>query len=401
MMPPRDRMTRVRWAAFGSLPLIAATVAFLATRPRRESVAGGPAPIQAGSDRSRLVMLSSLEARRIGVTYAPAMMTALTREVRTSGQVILDERRSIVVSARVDGWVEHLSADFAGQRVIEGAPLLVIYSPMLVAAEEELLLAAGLQSSLGSADSSARQRAADLAASARAKLASWAMSPDEIAAIERQGRSRRLFTIHSPASGFVMVKSVTQGQRIMAGDPLYRITDLSRVWIEGSVYERDLSSVHVGQAATAELDAASGTTVSGRVSYIYPTLDPETRTARLRIEVDNPAYRIKPGMFATIRLTTEGLRVLTVPRTAVLATGERVLVFVKRGDGMLEPREVSIGASNEDRTEVTSGLSPGDSVVASATFLVDAESNLGTAMGGMGNMPGMDIASPAKKGPPR
>jgi Cu(I)/Ag(I) efflux system membrane fusion protein len=237
-----------------------------------------------------------------------------------------------------------------------------------------------------------------LAASARAKLASWTMSPGDIAAIEREGRSRRLFTVRSPASGFLIEKSVTQGQRVMAGDALYRIADLSRVWIEGNVYEQDLSSVHVGQVATAELDALPASVVSGRISFVYPTLDPETRTARVRIEVDNPAHRIKPGMFATIRLTAEGSRALTVPRTAILATGQRVLVFVKRRDGMLEPREVSIGASTEDRTEVISGLSPGDSVVASATFLVDAESHLGTAMGGMGNMPGMDIAPPAKKG---
>ena len=401
MTLPGDRVTRVRWAVFAGLPLVAAAVAFFATRPRREPVAGSPAPLQAGADGGQLVMLSSVEARRIGVTYAPATMTTLTKDVRTSGQVVLDERRSTVVSARVDGWVEQLVADFTGQEVTVGAPLLAIYSPMLVAAEEELLLAARLQSDLGNADSSAKQRAADLAASARAKLASWAMSPDDIAAIEREGRSRRVFTIRSPASGFVLEKSVTQGQRVMAGDPLYRIADLSRVWIEGSVYEQDLASVHVGQAATAELDGLPGTKVRGRVSYIYPTLDPETRTARVRIEVDNPALRIKPGMFATLRLTTQGSRALTVPRTAVLATGQRVLVFVKRRDGMLEPREVTIGVSVDDRTEIIGGVSLGDSVVASATFLVDAESHLGTAMGGMGNMPGMDIALPAKKGPPR
>jgi RND family efflux transporter MFP subunit len=207
-----------------------------------------------------------------------------------------------------------------------------------------------------------------------------------------------LLVLRSAVSGFVVEKNVLQGQRVMAGDALYKIADLSRVWLEGDVYEQDLPSVHVGQRADAELQAVPGSIVAGRVAYISPMLNAETRTVRVRVELANPGRRLKPGMFATLRLTVaaDG-RVLTVPRAAVLSTGERHLVFVKRADGMLEPRVVEIGVASTDRIEILRGLALGDTVVASATFLIDAESNLGTALGGMGNMPGMDIAAPKKK----
>ncbi|HZO18596.1 MAG TPA: efflux RND transporter periplasmic adaptor subunit, partial [Gemmatimonadaceae bacterium] len=188
-----------------------------------------------------------------------------------------------------------------------------------------------------------------------------------------------------------------QGQRIMAGDQLYKVADLGTVWVEGEVFEQDLSSVRLGQRAVAEVEAVPGEEFPGRITYVYPTVNPETRTARVRVELANPRLRLKPGMYATLRLTgTSGVVALTVPRTAVLSTGERNLVFVKRPDGKLEPRLVELGATTDDRLQILRGLAAGDTVVASATFLVDAESNLGTTLGGMGNMPGMDMTAPTR-----
>ena len=194
-------------------------------------------------------------------------------------------------------------------------------------------------------------------------------------------------------------KNVLSGQKIMAGDALYKVADLSVVWIEGEVFERDLAAVHVGQLVQVELQATPSKSRTGRIAYVYPTINPETRTARVRVAMPNPDLALKPGMYATIRIQgTSAANVLTLPRSAVLSTGERNLVFVRREDGMLEPRNVTIGTANDERIEITSGLSKGETVVASATFLVDAESNLGSLLGGMGNMPGMDMSAPAKPG---
>jgi Cu(I)/Ag(I) efflux system membrane fusion protein len=198
-------------------------------------------------------------------------------------------------------------------------------------------------------------------------------------------------------SGVVIEKNVLGGQKIMAGEALYKVADLSDVWLEGEVFERDLPAVRVGTDVKAEFDALPGEVRTGRVSYLYPTLNPETRTARIRVALRNPRMQLKPGMYATIRIEGAAENAVSVPRSAVLSTGERTMVFVRRKDGMLEPREVKIGESTEDRTRIISGLTVGETVVASATFLVDAESNLSSSLGGMGDMPGMDIAKPSDK----
>jgi Cu(I)/Ag(I) efflux system membrane fusion protein len=186
----------------------------------------------------------------------------------------------------------------------------------------------------------------------------------------------------------------------MAGDALYRVADLSVVWVEGEVFEQDLSLARLGLAAIAEFEALPGERFAGRITYIYPTLNPDTRTARVRVELPNLGLRLKPGMYATLRFSGgRQTNVLSLPRSAILSTGERNLVFVRRSDGQLEPRAVRLGVAGEDRIEILSGVSAGETVVASATFLVDAESNLGSALGGMGNMPGMDMGAPPKTPP--
>ena len=354
----------------------------------------GAAP---AADAAKPVMLSDADARRIGVTYATATLGPLVKEVRTVGQVTFDETRVRTIAPKLDGWIDQLLVNTTGQPVAIGQPLLTIYSPMLVAAQQELLLAKRLQHDVSGAEGDARQRAADLVASARRRLAYWDIPEPEIAEIERTGQVRKTLTLRSPAGGYVLEKTVLAGQKIMAGDALYKVADLRTVWVEGEVFEQDLAGIQVGQSVQAEFEALPGEQRQGRIAYIYPTINPETRTARVRVVMPNVDLHLKPGMYATIRIagTARG-RVLTVPRSAVLVTGERSLVFVRDPSGQLVPREVALGASNDERVQILRGLAAGETVVSSATFLVDAESNLGTALGGMGNMPGMDMTTPPK-----
>jgi Cu(I)/Ag(I) efflux system membrane fusion protein len=343
------------------------------------------------------VMMSAADAQRIGVTFAKVTMGPLAREIRTVAQVTYDETKVKTISPKIDGWIEQLYVNFTGQPVSAGQVLLSVYSPMLVSAQEELLLAAKLSSSLSGASSEARAGSNDLADAARRRLLYWDISRAEIDRIERTGEVRKNLTLRSPVSGVVVEKNVLAGQKIMSGDALYKVADLSTVWVEGEVFERDLPAVKVGTEVIAEFDALPGESRAGKVSYLYPTLNPETRTARIRVALRNPGLKLKPGMYATIRIDGTSESALSVPRNAVLSTGERSLVFVRRGDGMLEPRAVKTGESTADRTRIISGVNAGETVVASATFLVDAESNLSSSLGGMGDMPGMDIAAPSPK----
>jgi Cu(I)/Ag(I) efflux system membrane fusion protein len=385
---------------YSAVLAIAIGIVYVTTRGK-----GAPATKTAARDRAapsatsggRPIALTPAEAQRIGVTYAVAAIGPMRKTVRTVGQVTLDETRVRTIALKIDGWIERLLANATGQPVSAGQPLLIIYSPMLVSAQEEMLLATRLRREVGAASDEARASADDLLASARRRLAYWDIPDDEIEAIERTGRVRKTLTLRSPVGGYVLEKNVLSGQKIMAGDPLFKVADLRTVWVEGEVFEQDLAAVHIGQIVDAAFDALPGENRSGQISYIYPTLNPETRTVRVRVILSNSDMRLKPGMYATIRIATvERASVLTVPRSAVLSTGERSIVFVREASGQLVPREVALGASSDDRVEILRGLVAGETVVASATFLVDAESNLGEALGGMGNMPGMELTTPPK-----
>ncbi len=348
----------------------------------------------ATSDSARVVMLSSEAAHRIGVTYAPVQRGPIQRVVRTVAIVSYDETRVKSVTTRVDGWIDQLYVNFTGQAVQVGDPLFALYSPMLVAAEQELLLAKRLRGDVAAGTTDAIRSSDDLLGSARRRLLYWEVPPDEVRQIEESGQIRKAITFRSPVNGVVIEKSVLGGQRIMAGETIYQIADLSTVWLDGEVYERDLPSVRLGREVVAEFPALPGGPRTGRISYIYPTINLETRTARVRVTLPNPDLALKPGMYSTFSFAAATGPVLSVPRSSILATGERNLVFVRRPDGMLAPRDVTIGMETDERIEILSGVVLGDTVVASATFLVDAESNLSSLLGGMGNMPGMDITVP-------
>lgn len=392
------RRRAVRFGALALLLLGAGIVTIQLSRGDEpsESAAGhahGAAPAVAGTQP---VALDAPAARRIGVTYAPVVSGTIATEVRTVAQVMYDETRVKAISPKIDGWVEELFINYTGQPVVVGQPLLTVYSPMLVTAQQELLLAGRLGQSVAEAGEDAKRGVVELQAAARRRLQYWDISDAQIDLLEKTGDITRTMTLRSAVSGVVVQKNVLAGQRIMAGEALYQVADLSVVWLEGEVFERDLSSVRLGQVVSAAFEAFPGETRTGRISYVYPTLDPDTRTAKVRITLANPGLRLKPGMYGTIYITGSTAKPsLLVPRSAILATGERRLVFVRRPDGKLESRPVTVGLSTDKQTQILSGLSEGETVVRSATFLVDAESNLGSALGGMGAMPGMDMAPPA------
>jgi len=385
----------------GSVGLVVAAVATAWYFTRGEPVAGaapqghqhGAAP---ASDSARPVWLSERDQQRIGVTFATVEVVPLERTVRIVAQVTYDETQVVTVSPRVEGFVEKLYANFTGQEVQAGEPLLQFYSPMVAATAEELQVATRLAEDVAGGSEESRASAERLVRAARERLLAWKISPTQIEHAEEHGASLRSVVLYAPASGVILQKNVLDGQRIMEGDALYRIADLGVVWIEGEVFEQDLASVRIGQQVQVDFQALPGVARTGRISYVYPTLSPETRTGRVRVALSNPGLSLKPGMFATLRFSAVATGpVLSIPRSAVLSTGERNLVFVRSADGRFTPVDIVLGAQTEDRVEVRRGLSAGDMVVASATFLVDAESNLGSQFGGMGNMPGMDLTAPA------
>lgn len=402
-VPKAVRSRGLARVALAAALLLAILAAYLATRGKRQTEAT-PAHNHsaAGTESAQPVMLSDQQARQIGVTYTTVTMGTLATEVRTVAQVTYDETGLKTIAPKLDGWVDRLYANITGQAVRQGDPLLSIYSPMVVSAQQELLLADQLVKDMAAASSDARRRSAELRDAARRRLLYWDVPPDEVQRIESTGTIQKSVTLRSPVSGVIIEKSVLSGQKIMAGDPLFKVADLSVVWLEGEVFERDLASVHVGQLVRAEFQALPGRSRMGRITYVYPTVNPDTRTARIRVELANRDFMLKPGMYATIFIqSATRTPALEVPRSAVLTTGERNLVFVRRGDGMLEPRDVTVGVATDDAIQVLGGLHAGETVVKSATFLIDAESNLGTALGGMGNMPGMDITAPRSAPAPK
>jgi RND family efflux transporter MFP subunit len=309
------------------------------------------------------------------------------------------ESRLADVTTKIEGFVEALFVNTTGAAVRHGQPLLAIYSPMLVAAQEEFLTAKRLTARVDSSAPEAWRGAQATLEAARRRLTYWDITAEQIATLERSGEVTKTLTLVSPVHGIVLEKDVLEGQRVMPGERLYRIADLSEVWVEGELFEQDLRLVREGGQAHIEVAAYPGEHVMGRVSFVYPTVDVESRTNRVRVTVPNRGLRLKPGMFATIYFDAViGRDVLAVPTEAVVVTGERNLVFVRDAEGMLTPRDVVLGSRAGDRVHVLSGLQEGETIVGAANFLVDAESRLGSTGGGM---PGMQHGGQGTQVPPR
>ena len=318
-----------------------------------------------------LVQISPGVIQQIGVETAPVELTTVFRHIRTIGEVEVGEDEISVVNLRFSGWVEKIYVDRTGDEVKAGQALFAIYSPELVSAQEEYLLARESQGP-----------DAPLTNSARRKLELWDISDRDIEQLEEAGTASRTMTIRAPQKGYVLHKNLVEGGRVNAGMDLYRIGNLQRIWVTAEVYEHDAPWVEVGQPAQLEITNAGDQTVDGEVAYIYPTLNTKSRTLTVRLEFDNPGIKLKPGMFATVFIEYRRRDdTLAVPTAAILHSGRRKLVFIAHGDGRFEPREVVTGLKGDHRlTEITSGLMEGELVVTSGQFLIDSESQLQEAL---------------------
>ncbi len=350
----------------------------------------GGATDSAGAVMRQAVHLSADQERALGVIYTQVERQPLTRTIRTVGRIEAAEPRVADITPKIEGFVERLHVNTTGESVRRGEPLLTLYSPELVAAQEELLTARRLAAQVDSSAGEAWRNARTTLEAARRRLAYWDITEAQIDQVERTGEVTKTLTLVAPVNGIVLEKRVLEGQRVMPGERLYRIADLSTLWVEGDVFEQDLQFVREGAQAHIEVSAYPGVHMMGHVSFVYPTVDERSRTNRIRLTVPNPDLRLKPGMFATMYIDAEiGDSVLTVPVGAVVQTGERNIIFHRHEDGSLHPHEVVVGARAGDRLQILAGLEEGEQIVASANFLVDAESRLSGSGGGM---PGMQHA---------
>lgn len=323
----------------------------------------------------------------IGVKYQEVTRRQLDKVIRTVGRVALDERRLAKVTIKFHGWIEQLFVSATGDHVAKGQRLFTIYSPDLVATQEEYLLALQSRKQLGESDiPEVAAGSKDLLEATRHRLHLWDIGDEHIRELERTKQVTKTLPIHSPISGTVIRKEILQGTHVEPGEELYTIADLSHVWILADVYEYELPSIKVGQEATVTLSYDPTVKLHGRIAFIYPTVDPKTRTAVVRFEVANAEDKLKPEMYTNVELHIPLGVQLAVPEGAILDTGTRKIVFVDRGHGTLEPREVRVGAKVEQFYIVESGLMPGERVVASATFLIDSESKLMAATNMMGSL---------------
>ena len=331
------------------------------------------------------VVISTDKVQKLGVRTETAALRELTHTVRAVGTLQADESRLQSVAPRFEGWVEKLYVNTTGQQVARGQPLMDIYSPDLVTAQQEYVIAVkGLEAVKdGAPEIQASMR--NLMAGALERLRNWEISERELEALKRDGTLRRTITLRSPVNGVVAEKKAVSGMRFMPGEALYQISDLSSLWVVADIAEQDLGLVRPGQAAAIEVNAFPGRTYKGKVTFFYPTLTTETRTGKVRIELANPGGLLKPSMYASVELAA-GLsrKVLAVPASAVIDGGVRRIVLVRLAEGRFDPREVKLGARSDDYVEILEGVKAGEEVVVAANFLIDAESNLKAAISGLG-----------------
>jgi RND family efflux transporter MFP subunit len=370
----------------------------------------------AASSTAGAVRISTDRQQLAGVRYATVEATDVGRTLRTVGRVAYDETKLQHVHPRVDGWIEKVHVDFTGQLVKKGQPMLTIYSPEMLASQEELLLARRAREVMQKSPLAASAAQGDsLFEATRRRLQLWNLTDGQIQQVLDTGKPIRDITLYAPAGGFVLERNAFPNQRVTAESDLYTLADLSTVWIMADLYEADLSAVRAGAPAKIVMPNGSAIkAINATVTYVQPAVDPTTRTLKVRLEARNAGMRLRPEMFVDVEFPLGGNRRLTVPADAVLNSGERQVVFVDLGDGYLAPKTVQTAERVGDRLVVTSGLSEGERVVASGTFLIDAESQLKSALGGMaghqhggGGKPAAAPAPvrpanpPAKTAPPR
>lgn len=345
------------------------------------------------------VIVSARKQQLIGVKTTKAQVMWLTRNMRTVGQVEVDERLLEHVHIKLEGWVEKLYVRFTGEEVKKGQMLFEIYSPDLVATQDEYLLALKSVKELGDSEfSEVAEGARSLLEVTKRRFALWDITPDHIENLERTGKVLRTLPLHAPISGYVLHMNLREGMYVTPDLELYTLADLSRVWVLADFYEYEIPEVKMGQQASISLAYFPGKKFQGKVTYIYPVLDPKTRTVKVRFEFPNPDWKLKPGMFSNVELSIPLGKRLVVPNSAVLDSGTEQRIFVTQGEGMFEPRIVRVGIRTQKWYEILEGVEEGETVVSSANFLLDSESNLKSASGMM--MPGMDMGSKQKSNNP-
>ena len=370
--------------------------------PKKDSMGMDYTPVYEGEEPASdgsVVKISVEKVQKLGVRTEVVAPRELVRTLRAVSTVQADERRLHTVAPRFEGWIERLYVNTTGQSVKKGDPLMDVYSPDLVAAQQEYLIAwQGVQAVAGgSPDVQAGMQR--LAESALQRLRNWEISEAELLRLQKEGKARQYLTLRSAVSGVVLEKPSIQGKRFMPGEVLYQIADLSSVWVLADVFEQDLGMVRLGQPAAVSVDAYPDKVFNGKVGFIYPTVTPETRTAKVRVELPNAQALLKPAMYARVEFASSAnkAKVLAVPDSAVLDSGTRQLVLVDLGAGRFEPRVVKLGMRGDGYVEVLDGVKAGEAVVVSANFLIDAESNLKAALGGFGH--GAHGAKPGPKEP--
>lgn len=384
-------MSRTQWIIAGAMVLAAvlSVLLFLGPWPGgrgdgRQSVHvhGVPQPgVQqetSGDEEPPAIELTADQQRLIGARSVPARMTSMKKTIRAAARIEYDEQLLFTVNAKVDGWIELLHADYTGRYLKKGEPLMEIYSPELLAAQQELISLSRWEGSGGASfgDAMIAEDTRRLLESARQRLRLWDITDAQIERVQRTGTAERTLTIASPVSGHVVRRFVTKGMRVMVGEPLLDVAGLSRVWVIGEVSEADAGLVRQGMPARISVSGLAGSAFSAAVDFIYPVLDAQTRTLRLRCTLENPDLMIKPQMFATVELHVDLGTRLAVPEDAVMDTGERNIVYVDRGEGTFEPRLVTAGIRADGMREIVSGVREGEPVAASALFLIDSEAQL-------------------------
>lgn len=344
-------------------------------------------PVYEGEEEEQsgsAIKIDPTVVQNIGVKTEAVQKRKLAKTIRTVGKVEVDETKLYAVNTKIMGWVEKLYVNVTGQPVRKGQPLLELYSPDLVSTQEEYLLALRYQKAVsGSELKETLTGSSSLVESARRRLELWDVTPAQIAELEKSGKPRRTLTFYSPADGIVMEKMVVQGAAVMPGMDMFKIVDLAKVWVMADVYEYELPWIKVGEPAEMELSFIPGKTFTGKVTYIYPMLAMESRTAKVRLEFANPAgeIQLRPEMFATVRLKS-GMaeETIAVPEQAIIRSGERLVAIVARDGGYFDVREVKAGLVTEGYMQILHGLHEGEQLVVSSQFLIDSESNLRAAI---------------------
>jgi Cu(I)/Ag(I) efflux system membrane fusion protein len=338
------------------------------------------------------VMVSPEKQQLLGVRTAVVEKRPLVKSVRTVGIITYDETKITQVYSKIEGWIDKLYVNYTGKLVEKGQPLFTIYSPDLLATQQEYLLAIKAKERLSTSSiPEVRSGALSLVEASKRRLALWDISENQIRELEEKGEAQRTLTLYAPHSGFVIKKEAYQGMKIMPDKELYTIADLSTVWVNVDIYESEIPFMRPGQKASVALSYDPSVTFNGKISYIYPSVDEKTRTAKVRLDFPNPGFKLKPDMYVNAEIKIDGGSHLAVPEEAVLDSGMRKVVFIDKGNGHFEPKEVKLGARMDGHFQVLSGLNEGEKIASSSVFLLDSESRLSEAMGAMTGMPGMSM----------